>query len=66
MRSLIGMTEAKAAEMLGVSEATLKRWRRMGAVGYRMLPSGGVRYSEEDLHRLIASMKVEPQLGKKL
>lgn len=59
-----GYSEPQAARILSWSTKTLQRWRRNGAVGYSLTPGGRIRYTPEDLRRLVVAMKVEPQLGK--
>lgn len=59
----LGMTEPQAARALNVHPDTLRRWRRRGAIGYTITPGGRVRYSAEDIRRLIRNMHVEPLLG---
>lgn len=63
MPDALGMTEAEAARSIGVNTRTLRRWRRKGALGYMLTPGGRIRYSSEDLRRLLHNMKVDPELG---
>lgn len=63
MTDPIGLTEQQAANIIGVSPKTLRRWRQKGAVGYSLTPGGRIRYSHEDLHRLRLAMRVTPALG---
>ena len=56
-------TEPQAARIAGVSQRTLRRWRKAGAVGYSLTPGGRIRYTAEDLHRLTVAMRVSPTLG---
>ena len=57
-------TEPQAARILGVSDRTLRRWRKRGAIGYSITPGGRILYAPEDLHRVTVSMRVEPVLGR--
>lgn len=57
-------SEPQAARVLGVHISTLRRWRKAGAVGYSLTPGGRIRYSPEDLRRLMAAMQVAPTLGR--
>lgn len=59
----LGMTEPQAARALSVHPDTLRRWRKKGAIGYTITPGGRVRYSSEDIRRLVRNMHVEPVLG---
>lgn len=59
----LGMTEAQAAHALSVHPSTLRRWRKNGAVGFTLTPGGRVRYSTEDIRRLVKAMHVDPTLG---
>ncbi|KUR74799.1 helix-turn-helix domain-containing protein [Novosphingobium sp. Fuku2-ISO-50] len=43
------LSEAQAARILGISDRTLRRYRRAGQVAHMALPSGRVRYSLADL-----------------
>lgn len=59
----LGMTEPQAARAVGVHPRTLRRWRQRGAVGYTLTPGGRIRYTSEDMRRLLLAMRVEPTLG---
>lgn len=63
MADPLGMTEAQAARALNVHPTTLRRWRKRGAIGYMLTPGGRVRYSTEDVRRLLQNMRVAPILG---
>lgn len=63
MSDPLGMTEPQAARALNVHPRTLQRWRRRGAIGYTLTPGGRIRYSAEDVRRLLVAMRVEPTLG---
>lgn len=54
------LTESAAADRVGVSAITLKRWRRdgKGPAYYRI--GGGVRYKSEDIDSYISGARVEP------
>jgi len=56
-------TEAQAAAQLDISIATLRRWRRKGAIGFNFTPGGRFFYEESDLERLRMSMKVPQRIG---
>lgn len=56
-------TEPQAATELSISVRTLSRWRKSGAVSYSLTPGGRIRYSLEDMRRLILAMKVDTELG---
>lgn len=66
MASVLGMSEAEAARVVGVHPDTLRNWRKRGAVGYTLTPGGRVRYTQEQLRQLIGAMRVDAQLGKKI
>jgi excisionase family DNA binding protein len=63
MSDPLGMSEPQAAEALSVHPSTLRRWRKNGAIGFTLTPGGRVRYSHEDVRRLLCAMRVEPTLG---
>lgn len=48
-----------AAEILGVSPDTVRRWARTGKVRYVELPSGRMRFRREDIEVLLEP--VEPR-----
>ncbi|MCP3732024.1 helix-turn-helix domain-containing protein [Sphingomonas sp. MG17] len=52
--------EAQAARILGVSTDTLRRWRRMGAIGFHRMPGGRIRYSVDQLAAFRTSCRVNP------
>jgi predicted site-specific integrase-resolvase len=58
------MTEPQAAKAVGIHPSTLRRWRKNGAVGFTLTPGGRVRYSPEDIRRLVHAAHIEPTLGK--
>jgi len=43
------LTAREVAEQLGVSAATVLRWTRQGVLGGFRLPSGAMRYGEDDV-----------------
>jgi excisionase family DNA binding protein len=47
-----------AAELLGVSDETLRRWAEQGKVRYVRLPSGRLRFRRADLEAIL--VPVEP------
>lgn len=49
-----------AAERLGVTTMTLRRWAKAGKIRHRTLPSGQRRYSETDVERYEAEANPEP------
>lgn len=63
MSNPLGMTEPQAAHALNVHPSTLRRWRKNGAVGFTLTPGGRIRYSIEDIRRLMQAMHVDPMLG---
>ena len=60
MAEPFGFTEKEAAAQIGVTDRTLRRWRKAGAVGYLLTPGGRVRYHGEHLRRLLLDMRVDP------
>ena len=52
------LTTGEAAEVLGVSDETLRRWTKDGLVRHVKLPSGRTRYHRSDL--LAVLTPVEP------
>jgi excisionase family DNA binding protein len=53
---------SEAAEFLGVSAASLRKWSDQGIVQVYRTPGGQRRYSPDDLERFLASMR-QPALG---
>jgi excisionase family DNA binding protein len=51
-----------AADFLGVSAASLRKWSDQGIVQVYRTPGGQRRYSPEDLEQFLASMR-QPALG---
>lgn len=55
---LVPLTVRDAAKRLDVAESTIRRWIRDGELeAYKF---GGLRTTEEALHRFIESRKVKP------
>ena len=53
---------SEAAEFLGVSAASLRKWSDQGLVPVYRTPGGQRRYAPEDLEEFLASMR-QPALG---
>lgn len=51
---------SEAADVLGVSAASLRKWSDQGLVPVYRTPGGQRRYSPEDLDRFLESMR-QPQ-----
>ncbi len=62
----MGFTEPETARILGVNVSTLRRYRKMGAIGHRQLPGGGIRYTQEHLDRFMKATEVPATLGRSL
>jgi excisionase family DNA binding protein len=57
----LGLTTSQAAQHLGVSLSTVRRWSDQGhLVGYRT-PGGQRRFSTEQLDAFLASLDQAPQ-----
>ena len=57
--SRLGLTASQAAEALGVSVSTVRRWSDSGALrGYRT-PGGQRRFSREQIEAFVASLEGE-------
>jgi excisionase family DNA binding protein len=56
------LSVGEAAELLGVSAASLRKWSDQGLVPVYRTPGGQRRYSPADLQRFIESMR-EPRSG---
>jgi excisionase family DNA binding protein len=55
---------SEAAEFLGVSAASLRKWSDQGIVPVYRTPGGQRRYSPEDLEQFLASMRQpSPSVG---
>jgi excisionase family DNA binding protein len=55
---------SEAAEFLGVSAASLRKWSDQGIVPVYRTPGGQRRYSSEDLDQFLASMRQpSPAIG---
>jgi len=53
----LGLTASQAANLLGVSVSTIRRWSDSGALpGYRT-PGGQRRFSREQLDAFVASLE---------
>lgn len=55
---------ATAAEMLGVSEHTLRRWTAQKRIGHYKL-GGRVRFTDEHLREFLERSEVEPTGGRR-
>ena len=53
---------SEAAEFLGVSAASLRKWSDQGIVPVYRTPGGQRRYAPEDLEQFLASMR-QPSPG---
>lgn len=62
----LGFTEPETARIIGVNASTLRRYRKMGAIGHRQLPGGGIRYTQEHIDRFMKAMEVPARLGRPL
>jgi excisionase family DNA binding protein len=54
------LSVGEAAELLGVSAASLRKWSDQGLVPVYRTPGGQRRYSPADLQRFIESMRQSP------
>ena len=54
---------SEAAEFLGVSAASLRKWSDQGLVPVYRTPGGQRRYSPEDLEAFLASMRQPTAAG---
>lgn len=58
------LTEQDAADYLGMSPGTLREWRSLGkGPPYLKLPTGTVRYRQEDLVEWVSQQRVVPGDG---
>ena len=51
------MRSGEAAKRLGVSRATIGRWRKRGYVEGIKQPSGQYKYAESEVDRVLVAMK---------
>jgi excisionase family DNA binding protein len=56
------MNVSEAAEFLGVSAASLRKWSDQGLVPVYRTPGGQRRYAPDDLEQFLASMR-QPSPG---
>jgi excisionase family DNA binding protein len=54
------LSVGEAAEFLGVSTSSLRKWSDQGLVPMYRTPGGQRRYSRADLQRFIESMRESP------
>jgi excisionase family DNA binding protein len=50
------LTATDVAEALGVTHETVRRWAAAGAIAYIRLPSGQIRFRQEDLDAIVAGV----------
>ena len=55
---------SKAADILGVSQKTLRRWDESGTLKAHKMPSGQRKYIEEELHALMGLTSVDVNQNK--
>ncbi|MCY9786384.1 helix-turn-helix domain-containing protein [Nocardiopsis sp. EMB25] len=58
-RSLTASTAGEVADLFRVADATVHRWARQGRVRCVRTPSGGQRFDEAEIHRVLGSQAVE-------
>jgi excisionase family DNA binding protein len=51
------LTTAEVAKMLRVSRSTVHRWAQLGQIKTIRLPSGTLRYSREEVERLLRQLE---------
>ena len=56
----LGLTVAQAAQHLGVSISTVRRWSDAGHLPSRRTPGGQRRYTREQLDAFLASLQPRP------
>jgi len=56
----LGLSTSQAAEALGVSLGTIRRWSDMGYLESYRTPGGQRRFSHEQINRFVASLQTEP------
>lgn len=59
--NVLAVTERTAADLLGVSESTLRRWRRFGNGPHATKISRLVRYQMTDLRRFLRAAGSKPR-----
>jgi len=55
--SRLGLTASQAAQALGVSVSTVRRWSDSGALGSYRTPGGQRRFSREHIEAFVASLE---------
>lgn len=55
-------TEQQAARLLAVGVATLRRWRRGGAIGHHRYPGGRIRYTLDQIADFKTACRVAPTI----
>jgi excisionase family DNA binding protein len=55
----LGLSTSQAAEALGVSLGTIRRWSDMGHLQSYRTPGGQRRFSREQIDRFVASLQPE-------
>ena len=53
------LSTGAAADLIGVSDETLRRWVEKGKVRYIRLPSGRLRFRRADLEAMVAVTEPE-------
>lgn len=61
MKDKLLYTSTQAAEMLGISPSTLRRWQAVGIAHALMLPTGHRRFTLEEIERLMPKA-TEPEM----
>ena len=66
--SPLGFSTSQAAQALGVSLGTIRRWSDMGSLHSYRTPGGQRRFSQEQIDSLVGSLEqqsVEPQVQRR-
>ena len=58
-RAPLGLSTSQAAEALGVSLGTIRRWSDMGYLQSYRTPGGQRRFSREQIERFVTSLEPE-------
>lgn len=67
-RSPLGLSTSQAAQALGVSLGTIRRWSDMGYLQSYRTPGGQRRFSQEQIDVFVVSLEqqsVEPQVQRR-
>lgn len=59
-RSPLGLSTSQAAQALGVSLGTIRRWSDMGYLESYRTPGGQRRFSHEQIDRFVGSLEQPP------